>query len=226
MKSFLEYISEVEGPRSELDKKVFREHPVKITDYPVANAGERDVKTVKDKSRRADKHEDNEATGGNPPSETPLYAPESNEAKQKIMQYFRSESKEVSEDVKGTYRASFYGQLKRRITKGLIATKPATTQLTSPPDIDDAKQGKKGLKDIILPKAFPVRKESVELGEVSNDRLRQYMDKNDAEYGKDSTFGGDDRKAKNRANGHALASNKRVSRSLKTNTANVPAGDK
>lgn len=54
MLSFKKYISEVAKPKSELDKKVFADHPIKKTDYPVSNNGVYDVKTKKDNSRKAD----------------------------------------------------------------------------------------------------------------------------------------------------------------------------
>jgi hypothetical protein len=104
MKSFREYVTEVEGPRSELDKLAFKEHPVQVKDYPVANAGERDVKTKKDKSRSADQQGGKDvaayaADNGvktDPMSEVPIFQSGRAYSKQQIMQYFKPESVEES----------------------------------------------------------------------------------------------------------------------------------
>jgi hypothetical protein len=235
MKSFKDFISEVEGPRSELDKKVFAEHPIKMTDYPVANAGERDVKTSKDRSRKADKTEPNEATGGNPPSESPLYEPQTLGSRQKIMQYFKPESFEVKGDniseVNGTYRASFYGQLKRRLTKNIVPVKPATQKLTTTVDIDDplykAHNGnEQGISNKDDADKVKTLKKSVKtlVKEVSYDRLRRYMDANDKEYNKetdkDHPYDDNKHQREKRAKGFTLATNKRIGKNVK-----VPSKD-
>lgn len=234
-----ETISEVAAPRSELDKLVFAAHPVKTTEYPVPNAGERNVVTKKDKSRKADKTEPNEATGGLPASEDPLYEPQTLGSRQKIMQYFKYESVSfdetpIDEDINGTYRASFYGQLKRRIKKNIVPAKPATQKLTTTIDVDDPskrkvngnQQGIKG-KDVEaddLAKKGAKKFFKAAVNEVSYDRLRSYMDKNDAEYeretSKDNPYDGNTRKRTNRKNGFDLATNKRTEKNVK-----VPARD-
>lgn len=237
MKSFKEFISEVEGPRSEVDKLVFAQHPIKVTDVPYDTKDVFKNTIPKDKTRKADKTEPNEATGGNPPFETPLYQPQTLGSREKIMQYFKPESveiegKNIEENVNGTYRASFYGQLKRRLTKNIVPAKPATQPLTTKIDIDDPQArftngNEQGVKDDRAGKLSknlvnPLLKKLVK--EVSYDRLRNYMDANDKEHNKetdkDNPYDGNERKRTNRNKGYSLAVSKRIGKNVK-----VPSGD-
>lgn len=246
MKSFKDFLTEVEGPRSELDKKVFAQHPIKTTDYPVTDNGVFTSKT-KDKSRKAD-HSPEESKDvyskensiANPDVESPLYEPQTLGSRQKIMQYFKPESKEdnrepMKEDVDGTYRASFYGQLKRRLTKHIIPAKPATQKLTTKLDIDDPAYRRENGNEqgVIKPKEIGTKslaRQAVKtllkktVNEVSYDRLRRYMDKNDDEYNKetdkDNPYDGNTQKRERRSKGFTLATNKRIEKNVK-----VPARD-
>jgi hypothetical protein len=109
MKSFRDYIQEVEGPRSELDKLVVKEHPVKVTDYPVKDDGQA-VKTKKDKTRAADQqggkgvkaYAADNGVKTDPMSEVPVFQSGRAYSKQQIMQYFKPEARSYDE-VKAGY---------------------------------------------------------------------------------------------------------------------------
>jgi hypothetical protein len=107
MKKFRAFIAEVEKPKSELDKKVFAQHPVKVTEYPVADAGERDVKTKKDTSRKADKTNESQDSGEVHIQSGRAYS------KAQIMNHFKEseELDEVSKARLGRYIKKANGQI-------------------------------------------------------------------------------------------------------------------
>lgn len=165
MKSFLTFISEVEGPRSELDKKVFREHPVKTTDIVPKNAGVFDVKTVKDKSRKADRQPDDSKKTYR--AENGL-EPEDNEddlktgsvySRQATNQYYRTESFKSVQD---------------KIAKSAHVSKASAGAILASASRNASPEAKRK-----NPKLLKVKEDidSIldQLDEVSKERLRNYM---------------------------------------------------
>ena len=53
MKKLTDFLSEVEGPRTERDRRAMAIHTIKKTDYPVKDGGEFEVKTKKDHTKKA-----------------------------------------------------------------------------------------------------------------------------------------------------------------------------
>lgn len=103
MLRFKQYLMEVAKAKSEVDKEVVANHPIKVTNTPFPDSGETVVKTKKDTSRRADNQpgeDENKYSAHNKPGKVAEYH-ESEEldeiSKERIAQY----SKKAMSQTKG-----------------------------------------------------------------------------------------------------------------------------